>query len=229
MRRRDFTIGLLLAVTTQSVQAEGRPKQHRIAIVISAGPVSRIDDPGSHLWHPFWEELRRLGDIEGQNLTVERYAGEGRPEGYADLFREIVNRNPDVIVGHDQIVAAAPRTTSIIPIVVIGAPIVSGLTTSLARPGGNLTGVDLYAGIEIWGKRLQILTEAIPSASKVAFLAMRGYWEGVVGQELRQAGQRLKISMIAMPLQAATPSEYRRVFTEIEQDRPDAIVGKRLR
>jgi hypothetical protein len=52
-----------------------RRKQHRIAIVISAGPVSRIDDPGSHLWHPFWEELRRLGDIEGQNLTVERYAG----------------------------------------------------------------------------------------------------------------------------------------------------------
>ena len=97
MRRRDFTIGLLLAVATQSGRVQGPSKQHRIAIVITTGPVSRIDDPGSHFWHPFWEELRRLGDIEGQNLAVERYAGEGRPEGYADLFREVVNRNPDVI------------------------------------------------------------------------------------------------------------------------------------
>src|SRR5215470_19999490 len=109
MRRREFTIGLLLGVATQSARSAQRPsKQRRLAIVITTAPVSRIDDPGSHFWHPFWEELRRLGDIEGQNLAVERYAGEGRPEGYANLFREVVSRNPDVIVGHDQIARAAP-------------------------------------------------------------------------------------------------------------------------
>ena len=139
MRRRDFTIGLLLAVATQSVRAQGPSKQHRIAIVITTGPVSRIDDPGSHFWHPFWEELRRLGYIEGQNLAVERYAGEGRTEGYADLFYKVVNQNPDVIVAHDQIVRAARTATSTIPVVVVGGLIQYGLAASLlARAATSL-------------------------------------------------------------------------------------------
>ena len=87
MRRRDFTVGLWLAIATQSVRAEEQAKQHRIAIIISAG-LARIDDPGDRTFRAFWEELRRLGAIEGQNLTVERYFGEGRPKGYADLARE---------------------------------------------------------------------------------------------------------------------------------------------
>ena len=79
MRRRYFTIGLLLAAAAQSAQTQERAKQHRIAIVIASGPVARINDPASHAWQAFWDELRGLGDIEGQNLTVERYSGEGRP------------------------------------------------------------------------------------------------------------------------------------------------------
>jgi putative ABC transport system substrate-binding protein len=98
MRRRDFTVGLLLAATTQSVWAQEPAKQHRIAIVISTGPVTRINDPASRYWQAFWEELRRLSDVEGQNLIVERYSGEGRPALFADLAREVVSRNPDVIL-----------------------------------------------------------------------------------------------------------------------------------
>jgi len=172
VRRRDFTIGLLLAVATRSVRAQEPSKQHRIAIVITTAPVSRIDDPGSHFWHPFWEELRRLGDIEGQNLAVERYAGEGPTEGYADLFQKVVNRNPDVIVAHDQIVRAARTVISKLPVVVVGGLIPYGLAASLAHPGGNITGVSIDPGNEIWGKRLQILQEAVPSATKVAFLGI---------------------------------------------------------
>jgi putative ABC transport system substrate-binding protein len=224
VKRRDFTIGLLLAPAVPTARAQERAKQHRIAIVITAGPVARIDDPGSHFWQPFWQELRRLGDIEGQNLAVERYSAEGRPETYPDLAREVANRSPDVIVGHEEIVRAARTETSTIPIVVVGAPILTGLAASLARPGGNITGVSVYPGIEIWGKRLQILKEAVPSASTVAFLAMHGWWEGVIGQELREAGQRLKISVIAMPLRESTPSEYRRAFMEIAPEGPEAIM-----
>jgi hypothetical protein len=98
VRRRDFAAGLLLAGSAQWVGAEERAEQHRIAIVITSGPIARINDPQSRAWQAFWEELRRLGDVEGQNLTVERYSGEGRPEGYAELAREIVSRKPDVIV-----------------------------------------------------------------------------------------------------------------------------------
>ena len=121
MRRRDFTIGLLLAAAAQTVQAQERAKQHRIAIVVSTGPVARINDPGSRYWQAFWEELRRLGDVEGPNLTVERYSGEGRPEGFADLAREVVSRNPDVIVAiGGPITLAVSAATGTIPIVASG-------------------------------------------------------------------------------------------------------------
>jgi putative ABC transport system substrate-binding protein len=224
VRRRDFTTGLLLAATTRSVQAQERAKQHRIAIITPAGPVADFSDTGPRAWPAFFDELRRLGDVEGQNLTVERYSGEGRPERYADLAREVVDRNPDVIVANTNPIALAVRAASdTIPIVWIGVEgIRSGLATSLAHPGGNVTGVDLY-DYEIWGKRLQILKEAVPSASKIAFLLPRRTWERE-GQRLQQMSRPLEISLVGMPLKESTPSEYQRAFAEIAPERPDAII-----
>jgi hypothetical protein len=72
------------------VRAEEPTKQHRIAIVIGSGPIARINDPASRNWQAFWEELRRLGDVDGQNLSVECYSGEGRREAHADLAREAI-------------------------------------------------------------------------------------------------------------------------------------------
>jgi putative tryptophan/tyrosine transport system substrate-binding protein len=106
----------------------------------------------------------------------------------------------------------------------VGAdPIRAGLVTSLARPGGNVTGVTVRAEIEIWGKRLQILKEAVPSPSRVGYLDMRTYWEGDV-RPLLEPSRQLQISLIGMQLQEATSSEYQRVFAKIAQDRPDAIM-----
>ena len=117
MRRRDFTIGLLLAAATQQGRAQEPAKQHRIAIVVPAGPIAAISDTGSdsirrRLYEAFFEELRRLGDVEGQNLTIERYSGEGRREAYADLAREAVGENPEAIVAHTNPVAKALRVSS---------------------------------------------------------------------------------------------------------------------
>ena len=172
MRRRDFTIGLLLATAVRAVQAQERGKQRRIAIVIPAGAVAIISETSSDLirlrfYQGFFGELRRLGDVEGQNLTIERYSGEGRPEGFADLAREVVGRSPDVIVAQTNPVALAVRAaTGTIPIVWVGVNAIGvGLVTSLARPGGNITGVSLYDA-EIYAKRLQILKEAVPSMSR---------------------------------------------------------------
>jgi putative ABC transport system substrate-binding protein len=153
MRRRDFTIGLLLVAAPQSVEAQERAKQHRIAIVIPAAPVASINETGVRAWQAFFAELRRVGDIEGQNLTIERYSGEGRPEAYAELAREVVNRKPEVIVAANDATARAARAaTSTIPIVWIGGdPIQAGVAASLAHPGGNVTGVTVFAGAEIWG------------------------------------------------------------------------------
>jgi len=100
----------------------------------------------------------------------------------------------------------------------------AGLVTSLSRPGGNLTGITLNAGVEIWGKRLQMLKEAIPSTTKAAFLGMREGWEGSSGQALREAGDRLGISLVFILPQQGTPSEIERAFAAMEQQRPDAVL-----
>jgi putative tryptophan/tyrosine transport system substrate-binding protein len=161
MRRREFTAGLLLAAATGTARAQERAKQHRIAIVEPAAPVADISETSSdnftrRYYQAFFEELRRLGEVEGKNLDVERYSGAGRPEGYGDLALEVASRNPDVIVAVTNPIAAAVRAArGAIPIVWIGVEgIRFGLATSLARPGGNLTGVDLY-DLDVWGKRLQ--------------------------------------------------------------------------
>jgi putative ABC transport system substrate-binding protein len=196
MRRRDFTAGLLLVAAIGRARAQGPTKQHRIAVIIPTGPVAIIGDTGRRYWPAFFRELRRLGEVEGQNLTVERYSGEGRPESLAPLAREVVDRNPELIIATTNPIALAARAaTGTIPIVWIGVePIRVGLATSLARPGGNITGVSVDAGYkEMWGKRLQILKEAVPSAAKVAFLAMRCEWEAA-GQ-LREASRQIQISL----------------------------------
>jgi putative ABC transport system substrate-binding protein len=225
MRRRDLTIGLLLAAAAQSARAQETAKQRRIAIVIPAGLITSISDTGIRGWQAFFGELRRAGDIEGKNLTIERYSGEGRPEGYADLAREVVSRKPEVIVAANDATAKAARAaTGTIPIVWIGGdPIQAGLALSLARPGGNITGVTVFAGVEIWGKRLQILRETVPLASKTAYLTTR-VSQAAEGQQLREAGQRLQISVIELALEEVTSTAIRRAFTEIAQQQSDAII-----
>ena len=220
MNRREFTAGLLLAATARTVRAEERTKQHRIAVVFS-GPVADIREAGSRYWPGFFAELRRLGDVEGLTLTIERHSGEGTLEDLAKLAREVVNRDPDLIVATTNPIALAVRAASgMIPIVWIGGePIRAGLATSLAHPGGNVTGVTADTGYEIFGKQLQILKEAVPSVSQVAFLTISAVNPPWFRQLLGEISQQLKISV-----QEGTQSEYQRVFAEIALERPDAII-----
>jgi putative tryptophan/tyrosine transport system substrate-binding protein len=229
MRRRDFAIGLLLATAAQSVRAQEATKQHRIAIVISTGPVARVHDPTSHAFQAFWQELHRLGDVEGQNLIVDLYTGEGRPAGFADLARRVVKENPEVIVAiAGPITSAISAATEKIPIVASGTYTGSGAAPSLARPGGNMTGVRVEEP-EIWGKRLQILKEAIPSAANIAYLDIRAFRESAFGrqvreEELHKASQILEVSLTDMLVEESTAPEYQRVFHEIASHPPDAII-----
>lgn len=225
MRRRDFAAGLLLAAAVRTVRAQERAKQHRIAIVIASGPANRVDDPGSGYWQGFWEELRHLGDVERDNLTVERYSAEGQPERYGDLAREVVGRHPDLIVAvSSPILRAVAAATGTIPIAASG--IIPARVPNLAHPEGNITGITVNVGSEINGKCLQILKEAVPSASKVAVLDMRTAtaWEGSEGQEIREASQRSAILLMPLLLQQSTSAEIQRALAEIAPQRPDAII-----
>src|SRR5438309_5666726 len=189
MKRRQF-IGLVggTAALPFAARAQHRTLQRRIAIFHPAIPATLITETGGGTaWRAFFAELRRLGYVEGENLVIERYSAEGHHERYAGLAREIVTRNPDLIVtGTNPVVIAFRAATSTIPIVAFMLdPLEAGLVTSLARPGGNLTGFTLDPGVEIWAKRLELLKEAIPSTARVAFLAMREGWDGSFGQLLQ--------------------------------------------
>ena len=229
MTRRELIA--LLGSTAVSwplgARAQQPATQQRIAIFHPAIPTTLLTETGGgSAWRAFFGELRRLGYVEGENLIIERYSAEGHHERYADLAREIVTRNPDVIVtGTNPVVIAFKAATSTIPVVAFMLdPLKAGLVTSLARPGGNLTGITLDAGIEIWGKRLQMLKEAIPSITTAAFLGMRDGWEGSSGQVLRAAGAELGISLVFMLPQKGNSSEIERVSAVMEQQRPDAVL-----
>jgi putative tryptophan/tyrosine transport system substrate-binding protein len=229
MQRREFItlFGSAAAAWPLAAGAQQRATRQRIAIFHPAIPATLLTETGGgSAWRAFFSELRRLGYIESENLIIERYSAEGHHERYADLAREIVASSPDLIVtGTNPVVIEVKAATSTIPIVAFMLdPLKAGLVANLAKPGGNLTGITLDAGIEIWGKRLELLKEAIPSTTQAAFLGMRDGWEGSFGQFLRDAGGRLGISLISMLPEAGTPPEIERVFAEMGQQRPDAVL-----
>src|ERR1700716_3413744 len=98
MRRRDFLGSVFLAATTVSVQAQRPGKEHRLAVVNPSGPVSIWSETGGYAaFEEFFKELRRRGYVEGHNLVVERYSGEGITDRYAELAEKVVRSKPDVI------------------------------------------------------------------------------------------------------------------------------------
>jgi putative ABC transport system substrate-binding protein len=199
----------------------------RIAFVRPAGPVSEVSVSGSPYYRAFFEELSRLGYVEGQNLGVERYSGEGRPERYAELARDVVNTHPDLIIAVAARLSLDFKTaTTTIPIVsLINDPIVLGLVASIARPGGNITGVTISGGLELIGKRMGLLVEAMPKLSTVGYLVSRPYWEDPRGAAAREAAKQAGISLKAALMGSAfNEAEYQRVFRSMEQDRADALM-----
>ena len=118
--------------------------------------------------------LRELGYIEGQNIAIEYRYAEGKLDRFPELAAELVRLKVDIIVvsGGDRLIRAAKNATKTIPIVMVGHgidPVEAGLVESLARPGGNVTGLTILSR-ELGGKRLELLKEAVPKVARVAVL-----------------------------------------------------------
>jgi putative ABC transport system substrate-binding protein len=228
MRRREFIAGLLVAATTVRTQAQQSEKVYHIAIVHLSAAVADLSETGTPRFVAFFKELRRLGYVEGQNIVVERYSGAGRTEHYSELASEVVGQKPDLILTiRSRMVQHFKAATATIPVIGLMAdPVPMGIVDSLARPGGNITGICTDSGPEVIGKRLELLREAVPRMSKGGFLASRRVWEGPFGiAALQPAAERIGISIIGPPLEGALrEAEYRRVFDVLRQSRPDAVI-----
>ena len=217
MKRREFITLLGGAAAWPVVAGAQQPaKARRIAMVSPATSVGEMNTTGNRFYRAFFEELGRVGYVEGENLVVERYSGEGRTERYASLARDVVSTSPDLIFPVSTVLALNFKmATSTIPVVAItGDPIAGGLVNSLARPGGNITGVTVDAGSALHGKRVEFLVEASPKSSNARLLASQSSWDGSGGVAVRAAAKQAGISLaIALLDGDISEAAYQRVHS----------------
>jgi putative ABC transport system substrate-binding protein len=173
----------------------------------------------------FYQSLRDLGWVEGQNVVFERRYAEGQYDRLSALATELARLNVDVIVTASTPPAkAAKSATTSIPIVILdpGDPVATGLVTSLARPGGNVTGVSSIAP-DLAAKRLEMLKEAAPKTSRVAVLFNAAIPPAEIAmRELKAAAQVLGLQIQSVAVQG--PKGFEDAFGTIAQDRADGLI-----
>jgi ABC-type uncharacterized transport system substrate-binding protein len=221
MRRRDFImrVGGVAASWPLAARAQQAGKTYKIGW-LNAGSFER-----SPALVAFLDALRELGWIEGKTFAFERRYAENRPERLPELAAELVRLNVDVIVGVGTLAPlAAKRATTTIPIVMTAAgdPLGSGLVASLARPGGNVTGMSMMVP-DLGGKRLELLKELLPRLARVAVLwnAANPY-PARVFKEVQAAGGTLGIEV--QSLEVRGPDDFDGAFETVQRQHPDALM-----
>jgi putative ABC transport system substrate-binding protein len=209
-----FIITCILSLLVASLAAETPPR-------VKLPRIGYIGDTPGPFVEAFRQGLRERGYMEGETIAVEYRWAEGRHDRLPDLVAELVQLKVDVLVPvGTQPSRAAKQATSTTPIVMaqVGDPVGSGLVASLARPGGNLTGVSVI-GREILVNQLELLKQAVPRASQVAVL-----WNptnSFMLSELQGSAQRLGLTLHAVTVQQ--PEEFERAFAAIRAAQVDAL------
>ena len=221
MRRREVIAGLMGATVALPVPVWSQPgKVYRVSFLSYRGCSASLDTNGA-----FREGLREAGYVEGKNLLLECRDAPGRVDRFPELALELVRLKSDVLIAEGTPASlSAKQVTTTVPIVFApaGDPVRSGLVPSLASPGGNLTGVSLYA-TELNQKRLEVLKEALPGLRRVGALWNAGnpaqgrYWN-----DLRAAAERLGIEARAIKANGVSDLEAR--FAETRGESLDGLV-----
>ena len=208
--------GLLLPLAAEAQLASKVP---RIGFLATNAPAAYPE-----LVEAFRQGLRDLGYVEGQNIAIEYRWAEGRVERFADLAVELVGLKVDLIVATSSPLALAARNaTKTIPIVFVTAadPLGQGLVAAIARPGGNVTGFSLLAP-EIVASQLQILKEAVPTASRVAVLSNpANSYTALLIKETEAAARSLRVRVQALAVRGTADLDG--AFSAITRERPGAL------
>jgi putative tryptophan/tyrosine transport system substrate-binding protein len=219
MKRAAFAAVLTFGVLAAALVTQAQQKERVARIGVIGNAYLRIYDT-------FPQALHDLGWIEGQNITIEYLWAEGRLDRLPDLAAEMVRRRPDLIVAITHRVALATKNaTSTIPVVFasVNDPVGVGLVPSLARTGGNVTGLSVQ-GLDLIGKRLEILKEAAPQIATLAYLGNpdEPYWPAYL-REVRRAGQVLGLRHI-LSAEVRDLGDFETAFASILRQSSDAIV-----
>src|SRR5262247_1742077 len=200
IERRKFlaTLGGAAIAWPLAARAQQPGKLPTIGFLVSGTPSSHGPWVAG-----FVQRLRELGWIEGRTIAIEYRWAEGRSDRAAEIAAEFVRRNVDVIVtSATAVIVAAMEATSVIPIVfaAAGDPVGTGLVASLARPGGNVTGLSIQQ-TDLAGKRLELLREVIPSLRRLAMLVNVGSPAGVLDmREVQATGRTLGLDIITFEI-----------------------------
>ena len=223
-RRRFLLTSLTGALATPlASQAQQAGKAARIGLVSTNVVGNR------HLIEAFRQGLSDLGYVEGRNLMIEYRSAEGKLDRFQALATELVALKVDVIVAtNTQAALAARQATATIPIVFAGPadPVSSGVVTSLSRPGGNVTGLSSMPTLELAGKPLELLTQAVPGRTRFAALWHRDYpqhtQEDILGA-VEGAARALGVHLQIVEARGG-PETFPRAFAELIAARADALI-----
>jgi len=205
-----------------AIASQQTAKTYHIGVL---GITSKPGPEGKRIWNAFLSGMRDLGYVEGKNVVFEWRYAEGRSDRFPALAQELVRLHVDLIlVWTTPAALAAKAATSNIPILFTTAndPVGAGLAESLARPGGNVTGITSLAA-ELSGKRVELLKEVLPRMSHVAVLTNATNRTSAL--QLRQtedAARRLGIAV--KPYEIQTPDDLAATLSEIEAQRPNALI-----
>ena len=214
---RLIELVLALALTLVPLAAEAQPSTTIPRIGLLA--------PDATSWEPLRIGLRDLGYVEGKSIALEERSSQGRNERLSDLASGLVRLNVNIIVTWGTpATLAAKQATKTIPIVIAGAgdPVRSGLVSSLAHPGGNVTGLTVL-GPGLAAKRLELLKEAVPNMSRVAFLWNPANPDQKSSFNEVQAGARA-VGVTLQSLEARSREELEQALAMMKQSRPAALL-----
>ncbi len=227
MNRREFMaeLGALVVAQPAGALAQTGEQARRVAIVLTTAPASGMTgpDPINPNVRAFVHGMRAMGYVEGRNLVLERMSAEGRFDQMGEIVKELVARKCEVIVSAgNELALQAKHIASETQIVIVNSsdPVTAGVVASLAHPGGNVTGLTGNTGPEFEAKRLQLLKDILPDASRVAFLGTAADWVSDEGTSVRAAGRMLGIALVHAE---HTPTHFADAFLLMSRDRPHAI------
>ena len=223
--RRRFLLGGCALLTPAFVRARAAGV-HRVAWVLTTSPIAELagPDPIHPITRAFVHELRALGYVEGRNLVLERRSAEADAQRFAPILAELRSLRCDVIVmaGHGALNRLAKEMIRDIPVVIyaMGQPVEAGLVASLAKPGGNITGLTVNSGPENEAKRLQLLKEALPHSTRVAYLCTRGSWDEPIARAVREVAANLGVTLL---FAEHRPGDLKATFAGVLAHGPDAL------
>jgi len=221
-RRRFLVAAGTLVLAPLAAEAQPAQKAYRLGF-LSSGRAPGAADANRHL-AALSERLQELGYAQGTNIAIEARYAEGKLERLPALAAELVALDVDAILaaGNPAVNAARRATTGIAIVMISADPVAAGFVPSLSRPGANLTGLSVDAGLAIWGKRLQLLKECAPAIRRVGVLSRTGGRQGAWVRPLDAVASRLGVSLV----HAATSSErdFPAAFDALAAARADALL-----